>query len=104
MMTRHRRDEATAYTPDAQTTPSRWPQWLTRDVSAKDVVLFLIAALMALGFTNPIRRISALEARAAKVETQLEFISYLQCVQIRRSDPAGVPPGCAPIIDARTPK
>lgn len=107
MTTRTRRDEAQAYVPDSDASPtagSRWPRWLTRDVSFKDVVLFVIAALMALGFTNPMRRIAALETKVSGLEENQRFTNYLLCVQFRRNDPAAIPPDCAPVFEARNPK
>lgn len=68
-------------------------------MTMKDVILFVIAVLASLGFVNPIRRLAAVEGRVDKLESKVEFNSYLQCVQLRRSDPTLLPPGCAPIID-----
>lgn len=82
----------------------RWPEWLTRDVKPKDAVLFILAALAALGFTNPIRRITALETRVSGLEEAQRFTNYMLCVNARRTDPASAPPDCAPLIEARTPR
>lgn len=94
------------YTPDSDQAdaPSRWPRWLTRDVSPKDVVLFIIAALMALGFSNPIRRIAALETRVGGLEESQRFTNYLLCTQLRRTDPAATPSDCVPVFESRKPK
>lgn len=81
-----------------------WWKLFTRDIKPHEIILFVIAALGALGFVNPIRRISSLEDRVAKTEQDIGFIVYLQCVQLRRSDPTLLPPACAPIIESRSGK
>lgn len=79
----------------------RVPAWMTRDISLRDVILFVIAALAALGLSNPIKRIGALEQRVDGIEEQQRFTNYLLCVQIRRTDPSLAPKDCTPIIDER---
>lgn len=46
-------------------------------------------------------RITHLERRVDTLETQQSFTNYLLCVQLRRTDPAAVPPDCAPIFQSR---
>lgn len=103
MPTQHQRLAAQSrYTPDSdrQQQRRRDRAWalLTKDVSPRDVLLFVIAALGAFGFVNPLRRISALESRASRIEQTIELTAYLQCVQMRRSDPTMLPPGCMPVL------
>lgn len=75
--------------------------WLGRDLKPTDIIIAILALLGAFGFVNPIRRISALETRVSGLEESQRFTNYLLCVQIRRNDPAGVPPGCAPVLDSK---
>ncbi len=79
----------------------RVPEWMTRDLSLKDLVLLALAILGAYGFVNPLRRISVLEVKVSGLEESQRFTNYLLCVQIRRTDPAAVPPGCDPILAAK---
>lgn len=85
----------------------RFRSWLTRDTKPTDVVMAIAALLLALGFTvsTPAQgakllaaRVSVTETRLDRLESKVEFNSYLQCVQFRRSDPTMLPTGCAPII------
>jgi len=39
--------------------------------------------------------------RIRALETASHFQSYLVCVQLRRTDPAALPPDCTPIIQSR---
>lgn len=39
-------------------------------------------------------RIASIEDRVGNVEEAMDLMSYLLCVQIRRTDPAAVPPKC----------
>lgn len=87
---------------------------LGRDVHLRDIgtILVAIAALIgALGFvvTSPGKQIEAINVRVTRVELradsaaeQQRFANYMLCVLIRRSDPAAVPPGCAPITGPRS--
>jgi hypothetical protein len=86
---------------------------LTQDLKPRDVILAMAAIVVALGWTfnSPGKRLAAVEARITKNEKsidalteQLRFTNYLQCVQLRRSDPAAVPPGCAPVIESGSPR
>lgn len=86
---------------------------LGRDIHLRDIgtILVAIAALIgALGFviTSPGKRfddyntrLTRVELRADSAAEQQRFANYMLCVLIRRSDPAAVPPGCAPITDPR---
>jgi hypothetical protein len=47
------------------------------------------------------RRVDAISARVDTVYQKLDFMIYLQCVQIRRDDPASAPPGCDPVAQMR---
>lgn len=91
------------FTPDTSRR-RRIPEWLTRDLGLKDVILLALAILGAYGFVNPLRRISVLEEKVSGLEENSRFTNYLLCVQIRRNDPAGVPPGCAPVFEERKDK
>lgn len=93
--------------------PSRRDRALTilsRPLTLKDLVLGLVGILVALGWTvtTPGKRIDKLEARVTHVEKtvdtlseQQRFTNYMLCVNARRTDPASVPPDCAPVIEAR---
>lgn len=100
------------YTPDSDRR-SRARAFLTKDLSAKDVILFLFAAIIALGwrFSSPSSRIAALEVRVLAAEKEISalaegqrFTNYMLCVNARRTDPASAPPDCAPIIEERKAK
>lgn len=44
-------------------------------------------------------RITRAEARVDSLSNRLRFTNYLQCVQLRKTDPASLPDDCAPIIE-----
>lgn len=39
--------------------------------------------------------------RLGSLEQKVDFSTYIQCVTLRRTDPAMLPPGCTPIIQSR---
>lgn len=83
--------------------------WLA-GVSAKDILVGLLAILAALGFTvnTPGKKLDALDVRVTHSERRIDtlaeaqrFTNYMLCVNARRTDPASAPTDCTPIIEAR---
>jgi hypothetical protein len=113
-MTPHLKADAAAAFYDRRS-PDRDPDdgagfWLRRiKISELLSGLALLGALLsALGwrYYSPERAIAALEARIShntvridSLANGLAFTNYLQCVQLRKTDPSSLPPNCAPIIE-----
>ncbi len=96
-----RHDDPPAFTPESDRRRGRLVVWLTKDISPRDLMLFLVAALAAFGFVNPFHRITVLETRVNGLEEQQRFTNYMLCSMSRRVDPAGAPPECMPIIERK---
>lgn len=102
-----------SYDPSSQRRRDRARAFFSKPVGWKHVGMFIIACLAALGWTinTPGKRLDALDARVLRTEKRIDtlaeqqrFTNYMLCVNARRTDPASVPPDCAPVIEARTHK
>ncbi len=100
------------YSPDVdRREPPRRGRWF-QSVSLSEFLtaLALLSALLsALGwrYYSPAlieSRVTAVEHRVDTLSSDLKFTNYLQCVQLRKTDPMSLPPGCAPIIERGTGK
>ncbi len=99
-----------------------WKRWFTVIGAIGTVITSTIAVMIWLGWTNssPNQRfaqhdstmranigevrgefmtlkntdVAQLKSRVSNLEEAMDLVSYLLCVQIRRTDPASVPPKC----------
>jgi hypothetical protein len=79
-----------------------WGAWL-RPERILALATLIAGTLVLLGYrrVDLEPRVSLLESRVDRLERGLELLMYMQCVQLRRTDPAALPPGCEPVIQAR---
>ena len=105
---------ASRYSPDFGAEPSGGFFRSLRFGDALSVLAFAAALLTALGwrYYSPAHeeqerkladstlnvRVNENSKRIDALSARLEFTNYLQCVQLRKTDPVSLPSDCAPII------
>lgn len=85
---------------------NNWRGFWQRHLRPSEILALAILGGMVLTVVDRLRvnlepRVIALEHRVDSLAGDLKFTNYMLCVQQRRTDPAAVPPDCAPIFQAR---